>query len=688
MPKKGLQVLLVLLALSLHVLAGPGSGPDLKGTDFLKSVWGKSPTLGPVAATENKVAFVSGGLTLELEPGLCADIKLGDQVVGLFYKGTAKVRYFIPNTENKEVPRYNVKANSWAKVLDRPDGLEVVDEVKTLALYGDFRKPGLSATAPEGDLSTAFTLHQKLFASRRKDLPESLLLQRAGIAPDAAMVMAELDGPGGKYLFLRDEGVSFKETFDILSFQEMPGVRELNQASVGEIFLKGNRRDPLPPDYVLSHVDLDIQASKGTLATIHVKENVTPLRPGVSLLVFNQDHYTLGHTGGLLERKPIRVDKVSDEAGRVLPYVHLGNQLLVALPEATVLQKPQILQFDLGGHVLDLHGNDNYWELGVRNWFPLPELSGQLYTVRCRLAVEKPFVPVVPGKVIKEESTDKVNIMEAVFEKPVCFFSVAAGNFEIRTYKDPRSPVTLRLCGYSGLSKGGSERLSKTIHGLLQFYSVLLGPSPFDDLVVINRNELGHGQAPPGMVFLTNEAFNPKADLITSMYASAWINAGIAHELAHQYWGHVVKMRSLDDQWITESFSEYCSAIAMSRAKSNGRDRFEKQFNRWVGPAKEASPIVPIALANKLVPASSRQDEWRYRTALVYSKGAMLLASLNKALGEDAFIDFLQTYQRARAWQTSVTQDIPTILKQRYNKDFQDFFERYYWGLEMPDTKP
>ena len=71
-------------------------------------------------------------------------------------------------------------------------------------------------------------------------------------------------------------------------------------------------------------------------------------------------------------------------------------------------------------------------------------------------------------------------------------------------------------------------------------------------------NDFGFGQAPPGTMFITKEAFNPVMRGAEPVYSKG-INERFAHEIAHQYWGHVVKMPSDEEQWLTESFAEYCA---------------------------------------------------------------------------------------------------------------------------------
>lgn len=92
----------------------------------------------------------------------------------------------------------------------------------------------------------------------------------------------------------------------------------------------------------------------------------------------------------------------------------------------------------------------------------------------------------------------------------------------------------------------------------IKFYEPWLGPFPFREFNIIEMNDLGWGQAPPGIMFITKEAFNPLINVESRLY-SRGVNQRFVHEIAHQYWGIVVKMGHPQEQWLTESFSELCS---------------------------------------------------------------------------------------------------------------------------------
>jgi aminopeptidase N len=210
------------------------------------------------------------------------------------------------------------------------------------------------------------------------------------------------------------------------------------------------------------------------------------------------------------------------------------------------------------------------------------------------------------------------------------------------------------------------------------------GPFPLDEITIIERNEVGWGQAPAGLVFITKEAFTPMHDEANDYVEG--INRRLAHEIAHMYWGHAVKAESGEDQWIEEAFSEYSAALFMKDAGRPGD--YTKAFAHWKADAKDATKTSTIPMANRLLNEGDRYDSSVTRFNLIYAKGAILLAALHKELGDETFLTFLKSYQKSFKGKYGNTAMVMGLLQFLTKKDYAPFFEQYFYGTGMPDVKP
>ena len=176
--------------------------------------------------------------------------------------------------------------------------------------------------------------------------------------------------------------------------------------------------------------------------------------------------------------------------------------------------------------------------------------------------------------------------------------------------------------------------------------------------------------------------FNPLSSQDNQIFSKG-INHRFAHEIAHQYWGHVVKMGSIEEQWITEAFAEYSSSLVIKKLKGAGS--YDSMLSTWRANANDAAKVSPIPLANRISIPDDPRSTFLDRTFLIYDKGAYILAVLHKQVGDDKFFTFMRSLQGIFAWKYLTTSDIAKVMeKVDGGKDYVPFFERYYWGTEMP----
>ena len=63
------------------------------------------------------------------------------------------------------------------------------------------------------------------------------------------------------------------------------------------------------------------------------------------------------------------------------------------------------------------------------------------------------------------------------------------------------------MAAYVKKKSGRMKDIANNLFALMELYQKLLGEYPYEELKVIEINEWGFGQAPPGIIFITKEAF-------------------------------------------------------------------------------------------------------------------------------------------------------------------------------------
>ncbi|MEO8191744.1 MAG: M1 family aminopeptidase [Acidobacteriota bacterium] len=506
-------------------------------------------------------------------------------------------------------------------------------------------------------------------------------LERAN-APSEPLVVVETEGGREELRYVYDGFDGRSEA--LLSLHHPEGGdadirRSLYPVVLSDQPIGRDRRDPLPAPFVLSDVRVDLTAPGGETAELVVHETLVPQRRSVAVLQFHLTSVSYESGFAAINRHPHRVRAVLDESGKRLAFHHEHGDLLVALDAPAPPNRPVKLKFEIEGDYLIRPGGDNFWLLGTSAWFPQPALAGQYYTFHARVKVKKPFVAFAPGKTIARSSEGDFNVVETDVAEPVQFAVVLAGRYEFE--EETRNGITIRVASYALRNQRAVKQLSNLAFGIIEYYQRFLGPFPFTEFNILEINAYGFGQAPPAMMFITKEAFNPYIGAANQLYSQG-VNERFAHEIAHQYWGHAVKMPSEEEQWLTESFAEYSAALFLRDLK--GKSTYQTLLAHWKREASQSSSTAPIPLANRVASPSNGSEGFRIRTDLLYSKGPYLLAALHRELGEETFLTFLKSYQKSFRWKFGSTKSVAGLLAFMTKKDYAPFFEKYYWGTALP----
>lgn len=633
-------------------------------------------------------------LSLYLEEGRASRVLDKGRPVGLYFKGKGIFEYNSTDRAETAVFAFNVARNTPGRATDLESGPGLKAPITELLLLDEAAAAALPAeeagSAPAGDLDEFRKPFETSFAS---PLAHHLALQRAN-APGVKVSWTEIRSPSGHFRYAFDPAVAVVERLELLVAD--PTTHRGIPVTLSEQPVGWNRKRPLASPATLVKVDLDVNASAGESVRVRATEtyrsNVPGLRMLVLSLVSNPLHEDLTRGG---RTRQYRILSLKGEDGAELPFDHHNNQVVVALPRPLEPGKFITLTFDLEGDLLYRPSGDNYWQLGVYPWFPMPDaLDGQFFTVQAAVSVPKPYQPFASGVTVERKEAADRNTLKVKLDTPTQFFSIQAGAYRLR--EETRDGLTVRLAAYANES-ARPEKLINLAFQVVDFYKKVLGPFPYPEFNIIQMNQWGYGQAPPAFMFITNEAFVriresdvyydeegiPRPVPGIQDIVSKGVNGRFAHEIAHQYWGHVVKMPNLEEQWITESFSDYSAALALRRFRGYGESYYKGEIETWKRRAEEAREASSIATANRLFTLPG-MESGRKRQALVYDKGAYLLAHIHQQVGDAKFVTFLRTLLGTKGWNFATTQDVVDLLKATTGQDFTKLFDACYWGTGMP----
>ncbi|MFN7958051.1 MAG: M1 family aminopeptidase [Holophagaceae bacterium] len=640
-----------------------------------------APTPGNARSITNWNLSLGKG-QLRLAEGVLLPLMDNNREVGFYFKGSGV--FTLPIDQDDEIPvvKFNVDRNTKAKLRWEGQSLFLdlaVREINLLYEGLQIQPPTSAEPQPTGSIQESLSaFRSKYLVPGWRNRSHTILTARHNAPAQAAWYM-DILGDHGLWEFVRDpwtmrsEQLWFGRTRAALEGKgEVDG---LIMVPISIRMVGTPARRPMTPPFILRHLDLAMEARTKGKASYVATETFIPQMAGMKLMNLSLvDTVFDASTNAIIPHK-LTLKKVTQD-GQPLLFHHSENELLLELINPTQVGSPIQLRFEVEGDFLIQEGGDNRWELGNEPWFPSTEFEGMRFTATAKIRCEKPFRPLASGQILDRREDGNFHVLETRIDQPTWSFFLVAGDYYFE--EETRDGLTVRVASYAHKS-ANDRKLASLAHEIIRYYDGILGPFPVRELNVVQRNDWGSGQAPAGFLFITNEAFNPLSSTLNQWFSHG-VNQRYAHEIAHQYWGNQVMIASREENWISEGFAQYASALAMRAGKGEGQ--FNTIMASWASKSGDQAPLGTIPTQWRARDLGGYAG-YSLRWAMLYGKGPVLLHHIHKEVGDQAFVTLMRSFQKSLKGRPGTTQDLINLLKLIVKKDYTDFFEQHLWGTAM-----
>jgi aminopeptidase N len=157
------------------------------------------------------------------------------------------------------------------------------------------------------------------------------------------------------------------------------------------------------------------------------------------------------------------------------------------------------------------------------------------------------------------------------------------------------------------------------------------------------------------------------------LYGFAPDEVTLSHELAHEWFGDSVSVRTWRDIWLNEGFATFGSWL-------------------WAEHTGGASTIHAARHAYRSIPAAD--PFWHQSVAdpgrdtmfsqAVYYRGAMTLAALRQRIGDQDFFTLLRTWTRTHRYGNATTGEFQALAQHLSGERLDHFFRVWLWDKTRP----
>ena len=363
-------------------------------------------------------------------------------------------------------------------------------------------------------------------------------------------------------------------------------------------------------------------------------------------------------------------------AGALGPNVRidLGQVIPAAQPATVRIRWSGALTSPEGGPLANKRlayvGPEGSYLMYASRWFPFHDYAADRATSDITIIVP---TGMTVGGISDEPVTpqvDKTGVTKFRFvnKQPVLIGNFVAGQYVTKSLRVGKYELQFFV-------KPGSENritnFGELMGQALEYYTKEYGDPAFGNRFVVAQtdDETMDAYSGPGMLFLATKFFD-------STHGS---DAGrLQREVAYQWWGQSVGLKTFDDAWISQGLAEW-SAFALRESTLSGAqlDSVQREEQERALTFEQTSSIVRAP--------SALDDQSAAYQSIVFYKGAMVFRMLRDTLGKQQFNQLLRKFLEQYRNKSASIDDFERLTTQVAGRNMRYFFARWVEGTGVPE---
>jgi aminopeptidase N len=255
-----------------------------------------------------------------------------------------------------------------------------------------------------------------------------------------------------------------------------------------------------------------------------------------------------------------------------------------------------------------------------------------------------------------------------VHRQPVLIGNFAAGQYINKNLTFGK--YQLQLYAMPGSEKR-IDSFAELTGRVLEFYSKHYGAPLFGNKLVIVQidDESLDTYSGPGIVFLSSKMFDSSRPIPEEK---------IEREMAYQWWGQTVGLKSFDDAWLSQGLAEWSAfAYRESVLSAGGLDAAQREQQERALTFEQTASIARAP--------SALDDQSAAYQSIVFYKGSMIFRMLRETIGRDNFEKLLYTFLDKYRGKNASIDDFEKLSSQISQQNLRYFFAQWVEGTGVPE---
>ena len=361
----------------------------------------------------------------------------------------------------------------------------------------------------------------------------------------------------------------------------------------------------------------------------------------------------------------------------------LGPNVRVDLGQIVPANQPITLRFRWSGALVSPEGGplatkrlayvgqEGSYLMYASRWFPFHDYAADRATSDITIIVPTGIQvagtsddPVVAQPSPKEGATR----YRFVHRQPVLVGNFVAGqyinkNLRFRDYE-------IQFFAKPG-SEGRIDSYGELMGNVLEFYTNQYGAPLFGKRLVVAQvdDETLDTYSGSGIIFLGSRMFDTTRPIPEER---------LQREVAYQWWGQTVGLRSFDDAWLSQGLAEWSAfAFRESTFSAGALDLAQREEQERALTFEQTASIARAP--------SALDDQSAAYQSIVFYKGAMVFRMLRETIGKEKFDALLREFLQQYRGKNASIDDFEKLTTQMAAESMRYFFAQWIEGTGVPE---